>query len=151
MDPYQFKAVLLEISNQLTEDQLNKAKFLCQDDIGKRSMETIDSGTKLFTALSERGKLGPANTELLGRMLQQIRRDDLCQILDAFVTGSSLCHQDDTENGTVEQSLAPGPGGPGPGGPSPWPPGDSLMLRLCGSIKLNLMNTINEIKMILIL
>lgn len=115
MEPFRFNAVLLEISDQLTEDQLSKVKYLCQGDIGKRSMEAIDSGTKLFTALSERGKLGPANTELLGQLLRQVGRDDLCQILDASVTGSRLCHQDDTENGTVEQAdKAAGPG-PGPG------------------------------------
>ncbi|XP_029702371.1 FAS-associated death domain protein-like [Takifugu rubripes] len=98
MDPFQFKAVLLEISNQLTEDQLSKVKFLCQDHIGKRSLETIDSGTKLFTTLSERGHLSPDDTELLGQMLQKVGRDDLFQILDAFVTGSRPGHQDDTEN-----------------------------------------------------
>lgn len=104
MDLFQFKAVLLEISNQLTEDQLSKVKFLCQDHIGKRSLETIDSGTKLFTALGERGHLSPDHTELLGQMLQEVGRDDLFQILDAFVTGSRPCLQDETENGTVEQA-----------------------------------------------
>lgn len=100
MEPSKFRAVLLEISNQLTEDQLTKVKYLCEGEIGKRSLEKIDSGTKLFTTLTERGKLGPDNTELLGQMLSDIGRDDLCQKLTAFVNRLSLQHQDDTENGT---------------------------------------------------
>lgn len=101
MESSKFRAVLLEISDQLTADQLTKVKYLCQDEIGKRSLEMIDSGIKLFTVLSERGKLGPDDTEFLGQKLSDIGRDDLCQKLTAFVNGSSLQHQDDTENGTV--------------------------------------------------
>lgn len=101
MESPTFRAVLLEISDQLTEVQLSKVKFLCQGEIGKRSLEMVDSGTKLFTALTERGKLGPDNTELLGQMLSSIGRDDLCQKLAACLNGPSLRHQDDTENGTV--------------------------------------------------
>lgn len=99
MDP--FKALLLEISNQLSKDQLDKLKYLCQDEIGKRQTEKIDNGISLFTTLTERGKLGADNTELLGQLLSEIRREDLLQKLNAFVNGSTPRHQDDTENGTV--------------------------------------------------
>lgn len=101
MDSLKFNALLLEISNQLSEDQLDKLKYLCRDETGKRRMETTDSGTKLFVILTERGKLGANNTELLGQLLSEIRRDDLLQKLNAFVSGSTPRLQDDTENGTV--------------------------------------------------
>lgn len=101
MESHKFKTVLLDISDQLSEDQLDKLKYLCQDEIGKRRTETIDSGIKLFDALYERGKLGEDNTELLGHLLTQIRRDDLLQKLNTFVNGSTPRHQDDAENGTV--------------------------------------------------
>lgn len=101
MESFKFKALLLEISNQLSEDQLDKLKFLCQDEIGKRFMEKIDTGTKLFVMLTERGKLGANDTDLLGHLLSEIRRDDLLQKLNAFVNGSIPRHQDDAENGIV--------------------------------------------------
>lgn len=96
-----FNGLLLEISNQLSKDQLDNLKFLCQDKIGKRRMENIDSGIKLFVVLTERSELAADNTELLGRLLSKIRRDDLFQRLNSFGNGSTPRHQDDTENGTV--------------------------------------------------
>lgn len=100
MASLRFKAILLEISDQLSEDQLEKLKYLCQDEIGKRRMEKIDSGTKLFVVLKERGKLGEDNTEFLGQLLSEIRRDDLLEKLNAFENGFPPRHQDQTENGT---------------------------------------------------
>lgn len=101
MEPLEFKSVLLEISDSLHGDQLDKLKYLCQEEIGKRRMEKIDSGTMLFVALTERGKLGADNTEFLAQLLTKICRDDLLQKLNAFVNQSTPRHQDDTENGTV--------------------------------------------------
>lgn len=101
MESLEFKTVLLEISDQLSGDELDKLKYLCQEEIGKRRVEKIDSGTKLFVILTERGRLGADNTEFFGKLLTKIRRDDLSQKLNAFVNQSSPRHQDDTENGTV--------------------------------------------------
>uniref|UniRef100_H3BYG2 Fas (tnfrsf6)-associated via death domain n=1 Tax=Tetraodon nigroviridis TaxID=99883 RepID=H3BYG2_TETNG len=102
MESLKFKAVLLEISDQLSEDQLENLKYLCQDEIGKRRMEKIDSGTKLFVVLKERGKLGEDSTEFLGQLLSEIHRDDLVEKLNAFVNGFAPRHQDHFENAKLD-------------------------------------------------
>lgn len=101
MADHKFKVVLMEISDGLSQEQLRKLVFLRHDVIRKRQSEMIDTGIKLFEIMSERGKLGPDNTDLLVQMLSEIQRVDLLEKLNAFVDGSPPTHQDDTENGTV--------------------------------------------------
>lgn len=84
----------------LSNEQLNQLKFLCRDTVGKRELEKIDTGIKLFTVLMERGKLGDDNKEYLCQLLREIQRQDLCEKINAFqsVTDSQ---PDVEENGTV--------------------------------------------------
>ncbi|XP_042370990.1 uncharacterized protein LOC121964874 [Plectropomus leopardus] len=88
MSAQQFNCVLLEISNHLSSDQLDKLKFLCRGLVGKRQMENIRTGTKLFEVLTERGKLGPGNTEFLIRILSDVHRQDLVLRLNSCETQS---------------------------------------------------------------
>ncbi|CAB1439732.1 unnamed protein product [Pleuronectes platessa] len=62
-------------------------KFLCREKIGKKDMEKINSGIKLFQFLTERGQLGAGKTEALSEVLQQIHRSDLA---DKLTTLESL-------------------------------------------------------------
>lgn len=103
MSAFQFNAVLLEISDQLTAAQLDQMKFLCGDTIGRRELETIDTGIRLFTALTHRGRLGADNKEYLCDLLQKIHRRDLSDKLNGFEsqTGSANNQPDDEEQGTV--------------------------------------------------
>ncbi|XP_033484412.1 FAS-associated death domain protein [Epinephelus lanceolatus] len=82
MSALQFNSVLLEISNQLSAEQLDKLKFLCRDMIGKRDLEKINTGIRLFQLLSERGKLSADNTEWLCQLLVEIKRQDLSDKLN---------------------------------------------------------------------
>ena len=82
MEPFDFNAVLLSISNQLTSDKLDQMKFLCRDDIGKRDLEKISTGTGLFQLLLERGKLAADHTEYLSQRLIEIHRPDLADKLN---------------------------------------------------------------------
>ncbi|XP_068596331.1 FAS-associated death domain protein [Brachionichthys hirsutus] len=77
MAAFQFNAVLLEISDALSADELSKMKYLCAAMIGKRELETMDSGRKLFQTLSERGLLGIDRRDRLSGLLTGIRRQDL--------------------------------------------------------------------------
>lgn len=95
-----FNAVLLNISDQLSEEQIVKLKHLCQHLIGKRSLEMIDSGIKLFQVLRERRKLAPDDTEFLCDLLTSIKREDLVHILTT--SGSTAALPDNPENGTVD-------------------------------------------------
>uniref|UniRef100_A0A8C6UK46 FAS-associated death domain protein n=1 Tax=Neogobius melanostomus TaxID=47308 RepID=A0A8C6UK46_9GOBI len=76
MDSLSFNALLLEISDGLSAEQLERLKFLCVEDIKKREQEKCTSGHRLFQLLTERGKLGPDNTEHLCRLLSEIH---LCE------------------------------------------------------------------------
>lgn len=97
---FDFNAVLLDISERLSEEQITKLKYLCQEWIGKRLLETIDSGIKLFQFLVERRKLAADNREFLCELLTQIKREDLVQILTT--SGSTAALPDNPEKGTVE-------------------------------------------------
>ncbi|XP_056135060.1 protein FADD [Lampris incognitus] len=72
-----FHSVLLDISNELHGEQLEKMKFLCKSHIGKNQLEKIDTGFKLFQALMERNLLDASNTELLRGVLRRVGREDL--------------------------------------------------------------------------
>ncbi|XP_035508205.1 FAS-associated death domain protein [Morone saxatilis] len=84
MSSFQFNALLLEISNQLSSEQLDKLKFLCRDLVGKRDLEKTDTGRRLFQILTERGRLAPDNTEYLCRLLTEIHREDIAEKLSRF-------------------------------------------------------------------
>ncbi|XP_034536743.1 FAS-associated death domain protein [Notolabrus celidotus] len=75
MSSLQFNSVLLEISNSLSPDQLEQIKYLCHNDIGKKYLETIDSGWKLFQFLKEKLKLGEDNTDYVCQLLEKVRPD----------------------------------------------------------------------------
>lgn len=98
--------VLLEISNELTPEQLEQIKFLCED-IGKKELEKIDTGTKLFRVLKERGKLALGNIEYLCKLLTEIRRDDLSDKLKGLIrkAGSTSAEPPDTEKGTLSGAV----------------------------------------------
>lgn len=89
--------VLLEISNQLNNDNLEKLKFLVRDLLGKNKLEKIKTGHELFNALSERGKLGDDNTDFLSQLLRQAGRDDLSEKLTNL----------EVQTGDLSEGLSP--------------------------------------------
>lgn len=103
MSSIQWNAALLEASNKLSNEQLNQLKFLCRDTIGKRELEKIDTGIKLFAVLMERGKLGADNKDYLCQLLTEIQRQDLSEKINGFESQSGFTDSqpDVEENGTV--------------------------------------------------
>lgn len=101
MNSISFNALLLKISDQLSESQLAKIKFLCGDMIGKKDMEKIKNGIELFQILSERRKLGPDDMDYLLELLKQIQRQDLVDEVTRFQTCqmSTVNQPDPEENG----------------------------------------------------
>lgn len=95
MDSSEFNAVLLNISEQLSKEQLQSMVFLCKGIITKKDSEKIDTGLKLFTLLMERAKLGVDNTDFLCEKLEQIHRQDLAAKIQP---SPEQCHG---ENGKV--------------------------------------------------
>lgn len=102
-----FFSVLLKISDDLRDDNLEKMKFLCQE-LGKRRLEKIDSGIKLFQELMQRKELGLNNTEPLKILLNKIRREDLAETLNNFESQSHGPHTnlpDKTEQGNSRDAT----------------------------------------------
>lgn len=101
MSSSQFNKILLDISNQLSPDELDKLKFLCRDVIGKKDLEKIDSGHRLFQVLGERCKLSADNTKPLSDLLDGIKRPDLSEKLNNF---ESLSEYSDDQPDEAERA-----------------------------------------------
>ncbi|KAK7175753.1 hypothetical protein R3I93_000120 [Phoxinus phoxinus] len=85
MDTRGFRAMLLEISDKLSEGNVASLKFLCTD-IGKKRLEKINTGIELFECLIERTAIGPNNTDLLRKLLNDIGQTILLEILEEYET-----------------------------------------------------------------
>ncbi|XP_039546923.1 protein FADD isoform X2 [Pimephales promelas] len=88
MDTPGFRAMLLEISNKLSVENVASLKFLCTEYIGKKRLEKIDKGFELFECLMERAAIGADNTDLLRKLLNDIGQTALLEILQDYETGS---------------------------------------------------------------
>ncbi|XP_075401348.1 FAS-associated death domain protein [Tenrec ecaudatus] len=82
MDP--FLVLLHSVSVRLSGSELDELKFLCQERVGKRKLERVQSGLDLFTLLLEQSELSAEHHELLRHLLVSLRRLDLLRILDDF-------------------------------------------------------------------
>lgn len=102
MDSSEFNAVLLNISEQLSKEQLQNMVFLCKGIITKKDSEKIDTGLKLFTLLMERAKLGVDNTDFLCEKLEQIRRPDLAAKIHP---SAEQCHGENGKFRTVWEPV----------------------------------------------
>lgn len=69
-----FRLLLLEISNEITNADLAKLKFLCEDVIPSRTGEGISQPFELFRALEQRNLLSEQNREFLASKLSDINR-----------------------------------------------------------------------------
>ncbi|XP_067019182.1 uncharacterized protein [Acropora muricata] len=69
-----FRLLLLEISNEITNADLAKLKFLCEDVIPSRTSEGISQPFELFRALEQRNLLSEQNREFLASKLSDVNR-----------------------------------------------------------------------------
>ncbi|XP_032044559.1 FAS-associated death domain protein [Aythya fuligula] len=83
MDP--FLTLLHSFSSSLSAAELRDLKFLCQDKIGKRKLESVQSGAELFNFLLEQQVISSHNVDCLKTMLKVIKREDLVTRLEHFV------------------------------------------------------------------
>ena len=79
MESLRFRKALLNISNMLSSQDLELLKFLCEIDVPSARMERVRSGTDLFNALEERGKLAAKNLGFLVDILRSIGRHQLIE------------------------------------------------------------------------
>ncbi|XP_065611110.1 FAS-associated death domain protein [Cyrtonyx montezumae] len=83
MDP--FLALLNSLSASLSHRELDELKFLCRDRIGKRKLESVQSGRELFNFLLEQQLIASHNVDLLKSMFKTIKREDLSSQLEQFI------------------------------------------------------------------
>lgn len=100
----EFNFLLNDISQNLSQEELDSMKFLCKD-IGKRRLEKLSSGLQLFQALEEQDKLSKEDTQFLAKLLSNIKRSDLEKKLAAFHRGGGHLQQSTCEVGPNSHDL----------------------------------------------
>lgn len=80
----EFNVMLLRIAGKLSDTDLNNMKFLCQDKIPRKKMETIASPTDLFIKLMELTEISKDNLNFLIQLLQHTQRYDLAKEVKGF-------------------------------------------------------------------
>ena len=79
-----FQRLLLLISEDITEEQLSKMKFLCDKLVSKSKLEKISKATGLFRELQEKEILSEFDTTFLESLLEDVGEKSLRQKLLDF-------------------------------------------------------------------
>lgn len=85
-----YRTPLLRISDNITEKNLEKLKFLCSDDIKEGELEEISSPLKLFKALERRELIRVDNLSFLRELLANIKCFKLATEVDDFISRREL-------------------------------------------------------------
>ncbi|NXF51704.1 FADD protein, partial [Oceanites oceanicus] len=93
MDP--FLTLLHSFSSSLSDSELSSLKFLCRGKIGKRKLESVQSGGELFSILLEQQLIASDKVSFLEGLLESIKREDLVSQLKQFVEEAEVNAADD--------------------------------------------------------
>ncbi|KAM6274207.1 FAS-associated death domain protein [Porphyrio hochstetteri] len=93
MDP--FLILLHSFSSSLSDSEVSSLKFLCREKIGKRKLESVQSGIELFIFLLEQQLIASSEVSFLEKLLESIRREDLLLQLKQFVEEGEVTAADD--------------------------------------------------------
>lgn len=72
-----FRKLLFRLGEKLTTQDLDSLIFICKGTLRASRTERVRSGTELFQALSERGKLSASDLSYLVQILTSIGRENL--------------------------------------------------------------------------
>lgn len=78
-----FRVFLLHIAEDITEDELDKLKFLCQEDLPKGTLESVKTPRAFFELLCERGKICLGNVTYLENLLENAGNKQLANKVKA--------------------------------------------------------------------
>lgn len=81
----QFKELLRRIGTQLKKDDLSTLKFLCQDVISRRQLDSATSSLDLLTCLQKKRCITARSPEFLRRILQDADRSDLSNLVENYM------------------------------------------------------------------
>jgi hypothetical protein len=79
-----YRAFLLELGRKFKEDDLKALKFALKDVIPARNMEGLCQPFDVFSALEDRGLLGPDKLGELREYLEAIDRPTMIEMLDEY-------------------------------------------------------------------
>ena len=105
--PSPHNVLLLQISGDLTQSDLDSLLFCCGDVISECAARKIRKGTDLFTALMHRTLLAPGQYSYLRDCLEAIDRVDLARKLPSELESvlSQVSHQKSLVHGTKQTRL----------------------------------------------
>ena len=115
-DDLAFRRMLVELSQNITEDELEAMKFMCVDKVPRRTLEKVRLPFKLWDALVERNEIAPGNVEFLKHILRHSvgGRTDLLEIViryesDRTATGVTASQVNDVAGIQIHcQEALPG-------------------------------------------
>ncbi|XP_035748519.1 FAS-associated death domain protein isoform X2 [Egretta garzetta] len=90
-----FYPLLHFLSSSLSEGELSSMKFLCRPHIGKRKLESVQSGMDLFSILLEQQQITRNDLSFLEDLLKNIKREDLVLRLKQFEEEREVSAPDD--------------------------------------------------------
>ena len=74
MEDSVYRDMLIDLAECIDDRALERMKFKCGNEVKKRESEEITTPLQLFTALEQRERLGPQNTEFLKQLLKTCMR-----------------------------------------------------------------------------
>ena len=87
----EFNHFLLKIADEITNDELLRMKFLCEDHLPKGKLALINAPRELLSFLRKSGKIGPENVTYLVSLLERVHNFQLAnRVLDAGRIGSFI-------------------------------------------------------------
>ena len=105
--PSSHRKLLLQISDDLTQLDLDSLLFCCGDDISESEAKKVSKGTDLFIILGHRNLLGPGEYGYLRECLTTIERRDLASRLPSELD-SVMAHVPSCEKSIVQSSAGIG-------------------------------------------
>lgn len=85
LSPY--RKILLDLSRNLPNDDLEAFKFACLDLVPPAKLEKVTAGFQLFHLLQQKGAITPQNLTFLEDTMQEIGRLDLASKVNQFMKG----------------------------------------------------------------
>jgi len=83
-----YRKLLIELSLNLSSNDLEMLTFAAVDFIPRGRIENIRTGLQFFDVLEQDVTIGPRNMSLLQDMFQTIGRVDLARRIQSYLTGS---------------------------------------------------------------
>ena len=83
LSPY--RTFLVDLSDNLSMDDLEKLKFVGLNVVPRGEMEKVTAGFKFFDFLEQKGTITPQNITFLEKIMQAIKRNDLASKVNQFM------------------------------------------------------------------